>query len=483
VTHTEKSSRGPKILGQEHLLRSLPAVHELLNLLRERCPNYPLAVLKEAAREVLDNWRNLIQEVGKEPPGLGELVFEAEERAKKKLLPRLRRVINATGVVIHTNLGRAPLCEEACEALQNIARGYCNLEVNLETGKRGWRYSHVEELLKKLTGAEAALVVNNNAAAVFLALHTLARGKEVVVSRSELVEIGGSFRIPEVMAQSGARLVEVGTTNKTYPRDYEEAIGPETALLMKVHPSNFRILGFTHEVTREELVAIGRKHGVPVLEDLGSGCLVDLRNYGVGAEPPVPASIQAGVDVVTFSGDKLLGGPQAGIIVGRSVYLQKMKENHLLRALRVDKLTIAALEATLRKYLDQGAVESLPVLRMLTLSQEQLAARAEQLKKKIEALVGGSCDVEVEKGVSRVGGGALPLTELPTTLVALRPREMSAEKLLSLLRQGEPPVCARLQSDSVLIDPRTLGDGEEELLVEAVATAVKGRERDKRKGN
>lgn len=461
-------------MERKHLLRNLPAVHELLSLLRERCPNYPLAVLKEAAREVLDDWRSLIQEKGKEPPGLEKLMSDAEERVKKKLLPSLRRVINATGVVIHTNLGRAPLCEEACEAIQNIAKGYCNLEINLETGKRGWRYSHVEELLKKLTGAEAALVVNNNAAAVFLALHTLARGKEVVVSRGELVEIGGSFRIPEVMAQSGARLVEVGTTNKTYPKDYEKAIGPETALLLKVHPSNFRILGFTHEVTREELVAIGRKHGVPVLEDLGSGCLVDLRNYGVGTEPTVQASIQAGVDVVTFSGDKLLGGPQAGIIVGRSMYLQKMKENHLLRALRVGKLTIAALEATLKKYLDQDHVESLPVLRMLTLSQEKLAARAEQLKNRLEILVGDSCDVEVQKGFSRVGGGALPITELPTALVVLRPREMSASNLLSLLRQGEPPVLARLQSDNVLIDPRTLGEGEEELLMEAVATAVKG---------
>ncbi len=457
-------------MEKERLLRRLPPVHELV----KACSGKDLSprLLAGAAREVLASWRQIVLEKGEAPPGFADLVEAVRARAREKFRPSLRPVINATGVVLHTNLGRAPLSAAALAAVMRVARGYCNLELDLDTGRRGSRYAHAEKLLTALTGAEAALVVNNNAAAVLLALHTLARGREVVVARGELIEIGGSFRIPEVLAQSGARLREVGTTNKTYPRDYEKAIGPETALLLKVHPSNYRVLGFTREVTRAELVDLGRKYQIPVLEDLGSGVLIDLQQYGVAPEPPVQASLAAGVDVVTFSGDKLLGGPQAGIIVGRARLLREMKENPLLRALRVDKLTLAALEATLQAYLKGEAERTLPVLQRLLISPDRLAARAASLKERLTARLGEACEVELRPGFSRVGGGALPLTELPTTLVVLRPKPVSATTLAARLRRGDPPVLARLQEAGVLLDPRTLTEEEEGLLVEAVLAAL-----------
>ncbi|MDH7577399.1 MAG: L-seryl-tRNA(Sec) selenium transferase [Bacillota bacterium] len=455
------------------LLRRLPAVHELVKACSGEEEGYPAQLLAGAAREVLAHWRKIVLEKGETPPDLEDLAEAVRARIREKFRPSLRPVVNATGVVLHTNLGRAPLSPGAIAALERVARGYCNLEIELETGGRGSRYSHVEKLLTALTGAEAALVVNNNAAAVLLALHTLARGREVVVARGELIEIGGSFRIPEVLAQSGARLREVGTTNKTYPRDYERAIGPETALLLKVHPSNYRILGFTREVSRGELVDLGRRHQVPVLEDLGSGVLVDLQQYGLGFEPTVQASLEAGVDVVTFSGDKLLGGPQGGILVGRARLLQEMKENPLLRALRVDKLTLAALEATLQAYLKGEAERALPVLQKLMVSPARLAARAAALKERLAGCLGEACEVEVRPGSSQVGGGALPLTELPTTLVVLRPKFISATTLAARLRRGDPPVLTRLQEDGVLVDPRTLSEEEEGLVAGAIRAALR----------
>ncbi len=452
--------------------RQLPAVHELVKKAaagRER--PYPPGLLTAAAREVLATWRQVALERGEVPPDLDGLAQEVRQLVEARLRPSLRPVINATGVVLHTNLGRAPLSVEACAAIERVARGYCNLEFNLEDGKRGSRYDHVERLLTTLTGAEAALVVNNNAAAVLLVLDSLARGREVVVSRGELVEIGGSFRIPEVLARSGAILKEVGTTNKTHPWDYERAIGPETAMLLKVHPSNYRIMGFTCQVADDELVGLAARHRVIVVEDLGSGALVDLSRYGMGPEPTVQASLAAGVDIVTFSGDKLLGGPQAGLILGRAELLRTLKENQLLRALRVDKFTLAALEATLQAYVQEEAEQALPVLQMLTVTPARLQQQAVGLQKLLAGRL-GECAIDVRKGSSRVGGGALPLEELPTTLVELRPARLSATDLAERLRRGDPPVLAHIQEDCVLLDPRTLQVGEAELLVEAVAAAL-----------
>jgi L-seryl-tRNA(Ser) seleniumtransferase len=383
----------------------------------------------------------------------------------------LRPVINASGVVLHTNLGRAPLSDAAIKAVTNVARGYCNLEMDLDSGERGERYSHVEKLLCELTGAEAALVVNNNAGAVLLALHALAREKEVVVARGELVEIGGSFRIPEVMAQSGAVLREVGTTNRTYPRDYERAVGTDTALFLKVHPSNFRVVGFTREVMRRELVEVGRRHQIPVMEDLGSGVFVDLQQYGIDPEPTVQETLAAGIDIVTVSGDKLLGGPQAGIILGRAEMVQLLKEDPLLRALRIDKMTLAALEATLRAYLQEDVQKKVPVLRMLSITAAELEKKAVELKDLLTGTL-KNCNILLKPGVSRAGGGSLPLAELPTTLVAIYPKEISPVNLAERLRQGDPPVVVRLQDEGVLIDPRTLLPGDEEVLAKALQLVV-----------
>ncbi|MGB4216407.1 MAG: L-seryl-tRNA(Sec) selenium transferase [Thermacetogeniaceae bacterium] len=458
-------------MEKEKLLRQLPAVHELVNCCEPL--DCPPQLLTDAARDVLSSWRSAVLSKGLVPPDIGSLAIEVRELVKKRMRSNLRPVINATGVVLHTNLGRAPLSDAACQAVLKIARGYCNLEIDLDTGKRGERYSHVEELLCRLTGAEAALVVNNNAGAVLLALHSLAQGKEVIVSRGELVEIGGAFRVPEVMAQSGAILREVGTTNRTYPRDYERAISPETALILKVHPSNFRVVGFTREAKREELVAIGRKYQLPVMEDLGSGVLVDLQQFGLDREPTVQETIQAGVDLVTISGDKLLGGPQAGIVLGRGELLQIMKENPLLRALRVDKMTLAALEATLRAYLEDSAEKTIPVLGMLSLKSEELYQRASELKELLCKALSKDCRIELRQGVSRAGGGALPVTDLPTTLVALSHPKINPSTIAERLRQGDPPVVVRLQDDELLIDPRTLFPGEVELLIKALERVLR----------
>ncbi|MBC7106334.1 MAG: L-seryl-tRNA(Sec) selenium transferase, partial [Firmicutes bacterium] len=352
--------------------------------------------------------------------------------------------------------------------------GYCNLELSLETGKRGSRYAVVEGLLRELTGAEAALVVNNNAAAVLLALAALARGREVVVSRGQLIEIGGSFRMPDVMAASGARLVEVGTTNKTYPEDYRRAVGEHTALLLWVHTSNYRIVGFTREVAVGELVALGRECGLPVMCDLGSGSLVDLRAWGLPHEPTVQEVVAAGADVVTFSGDKLLGGPQAGIVVGRAEYVGRMKAHPLTRAVRVDKLTLAALEATLREYRDhrEEVHTRLPVLRMLTAPRAELERRARALAARLAEALRGRAEVATQPGCSRVGGGALPTAELPAVLVTVAPLDRTAEELRVRLRQGDPPVVARVREGRLLLDLRTVPEEQEPLLELALARAL-----------
>jgi len=464
------------------LLRLLPSVDEVLHApeLAGQLSARPRQLVVEAVREALAHRRRLILDGA--PPAadapergslLAAVVREACENLNRRDRPNLRRVINATGVVLHTNLGRALLSREARRAVQMAAAGYTNLELDLDSGRRGSRYAPLEGLLTRLTGAEAALVVNNNAAAVLLALSTLARGREVIVSRGQLVEIGGSFRVPEVMAQSGAVLVEVGATNKTYPEDYRRAIGEKTALLLHVHTSNYRIIGFTRETGVDELAVLGREFGLPVMCDLGSGFLVDLRPYGLPAEPTVQQVVAAGADVVTFSGDKLLGGPQAGIIVGRREYLERMKKNPLTRAVRIDKLTVAALEATLRCYLDPAkAPEKVPTLHMLTLGPEHLEAGARVLAEELRRTVKEAASVDVEPTVSRVGGGAMPTADMPSLAVTVRPRQMPVERLAELLRTGEPAVMGRIQEDRLLLDVRTVQENERSILAAAVAAAL-----------
>jgi L-seryl-tRNA(Ser) seleniumtransferase len=417
-------------------LRDLPSVDELA-----RQSDDPLAV--EAARKVVARAREQIQR-GDDP---GDLPAQLQAELSSARAPHLRRVINATGVIVHTNLGRAPLAEAALDRVREIARGYSNLEYDLSAGGRGSRQDHVADILRRLTGAEAALVVNNNAAAVMLALAALAEGREVLVSRGELIEIGDGFRIPDVLERSGAHLREVGTTNRTRAADYEAAIGPGTAVLLRVHQSNFRVVGFTEQPSLRELADVARRHGLPLVDDLGSGALVDI-----GDEPTARASLAAGVDLVCFSGDKLLGGPQAGILLGRPELVEKLRRHPLQRALRADKLTLAALEATLALAVD--APDDIPVLRMLRESPGSVKARAARLA----AAIGG----EVEETVARAGGGSLPLTELPSFACAVE------EELAVKLRSGDPPVIAVVRDGRTLLDCRTLTDGEAEEVAEAV---------------
>lgn len=382
--------------------------------------------------------------------------------------PNLKKVINATGIVLHTNLGRAPLSQRAIEEVTMAAGGYCNLEMNLASGKRGSRYEHVKSLLCRLTGAESALVVNNNAAAVMLCLSTLAKGREVVISRGELVEIGGSFRIPEVMEQSGACLKEVGATNKTHLKDYVKAIGEATALILKVHTSNYRMQGFTKSVEIKELVQLAAEQGLPVMEDLGSGILLDCTAFK--DEPTVRSRVAEGVDILTFSGDKLLGGPQAGIILGKEKYLKRMQENPLLRALRIDKLSLAALEGTLLDYLNERLLaEKIPVWRMLQKGESELLPEAELLAGDLREVLQDKAEVEVVSGFSEAGGGSLPTVEFPTCLVKVKPLKGNEEGWANRLRQNAPPVLLRRQSGCLLLDPRTLLEGDRALLKAAFA--------------
>jgi len=461
-------------MDQDERYRRIPGVDRLLAspLLAEISSHYSRALILQAAHLVLDDLRRAIREDA--GVNTGDLTLEAVGRRVIDRLevldrPSLRPVINATGVVVHTNLGRSILAERVLARFQEIGGGYSNLEYQLDLGRRGSRYSHVEEILKELTGAEAAMVVNNNAAAVLIGLETLARDREAVVSRGQLVEIGGAFRIPDVMRRSGAVMVEVGTTNKTHLRDYEEVIGPDTAVLLRVHQSNFQIVGFTGDVATEELVALGRRHGIPVMEDLGSGCLVDFSRYGLPKEPTVQEVVSAGVDLVTFSGDKLLGGPQAGILVGEKDLVSRIQKNPLNRAMRIDKLTLLALEETLRLYRDEeSALRHIPTLNMIFQSVETLRTRARGLRRRIGRIDSGNFTVTLADGNSKTGGGALPLLDLPTCLVALVPGRMPAHEIESRLRASDPPVVARVENDRVLLDVRTIQDRELRILAQAV---------------
>ena len=466
---------------RQTMLSQIPKVDEVLDHpgVSEWLRQYPRKVVVEAIRRGLDRLRENL--LSSPEPGILDKTFLSVER----LLPlfheaiedqtalRLKRVINATGVVIHTNLGRSLLPSCAIAHMDEVSRRFCNLEYDLETGTRGSRYVHVEEILCTLTGAEAALVVNNNAGAVLLVLNTLAEGKEVIVSRGQLVEIGGAFRVPDVMRRSGAHLVEVGTTNRTRTEDYDRAIGEDTALLLKVHTSNFKIVGFTAEVALTDLVGLGGTRGIPVMEDLGSGCFVDLSRFGFTEEPLVQDSVKAGADVVTFSGDKLLGGPQGGIILGREDIIRRVRANPLNRAVRIDKLTLAALESTLRLYLDEErAFREIPTLAMLTVSETRLIRKARRLARRIRSEVGDRLEVALRRDISQVGGGAYPLQELPTRVVSVRAKSVSPNDLERRLRQHHPPVIARIRRDELILDLRTIQDDEFSLVAQALACAV-----------
>jgi len=430
---------------RQALFRKIPSVDVLLGHPRidGALSNQPRGIVIRAIHEVLEALRTTIQE----NVDISDHELETETIVKNVMvhidhlsMPSLRNVVNATGVVVHTNLGRSLLADRVLAKFSPLAGGYSNLEYSLEQGRRGSRYTHVEYLLKELTGAEAGMVVNNNAAAVLLSLETLAKGREVVVSRGQLVEIGGAFRIPDVMRKSGAKMVEVGTTNKTHLRDYEAAIGPDTALLLKVHTSNFQIVGFTEEVPLSDLVKLGQKHDIPVMDDLGSGCLLDFSTYGMIREPTVQEALEQGVGVVTFSGDKLLGGPQAGIILGKKDLVAAIRENQLNRALRIDKLTLLALEETLRMYRDpRVAVRDIPTLRMICYAYDALVESAELLHALIRDIKTENFSVELTDGDSKVGGGALPLQKLKTRLVSLVPARLSAQKMEKHLRHNDPP--------------------------------------------
>ncbi len=458
------------------LLRQLPAVDRILSApamqaLAATCPH---VLLVEAAQETVAELRRAILDGGATPELTIDAVAEqAARRAEAKQEPSLRPVLNATGTLLHTNLGRAPLSEAALAAITAISRSYSNLELDLTTGKRGHRFSHVEELLCRLTGAEAAAVVNNNAGAVLLALTALAKGKEAIVSRGEMIEIGGAFRIPEVMEAGGVRLREVGTTNKTHLKDYAGAINDETGLLLKVHTSNYRIVGFTEEVPAAAMVELAHGHGLPVMEDLGSGMLMDLTPFGLPREPTVRDAVATGIDVVTFSGDKLLGGPQAGILVGTRAALDKIRHHPLARALRIDKLTLAALEATLAAYLDERrALAELPVLRMLNMSAADVEERSRAFAEKLGPALGAAAEIAVIEEPSAIGGGALPLTELPGFAVALTPQWISVDTLANRLRQGKPPVIGRVQDNRLLLNLRTILPDEEPRLIDALRAAL-----------
>ncbi|SHI02309.1 L-seryl-tRNA(Sec) selenium transferase [Clostridium collagenovorans DSM 3089] len=459
----------------KNLLKSLPKMDELLenDKIKKVIESSMRVLVIESLREAIDYYRtgilkDKITELNNE-----EIVDYALEILEKKKQNKLRRVINATGTVIHTNLGRSILSKQALEAVENVAVNYNNLEYDVEAGKRGSRYSHIEELLVKITGAEAGLVVNNNAAAVMLILNTLCKDKEAIVSRGQLVEIGGSFRIPDVMAFSSAKLIEVGTTNRTHDYDYTRNINENTGVLLKVHTSNFKIMGFTEEVDLETLVKMGKEHNIPVVEDIGSGVLVDFNKYGFIPEPTVQESIKKGVDVVSFSGDKMLGGPQAGIIVGKKEYIDRMKKNQITRALRIDKMTLAALEATLKLYLDEKeAIENIPTLNMILSDKETLKQKAFRLKRKLSSKT-TEFSYKVETEYSMVGGGSMPTETIEGYAVKFTCDKMTPQQIEIALRNNKTPIVVRVNNGEVILDVRTLKVEEFDIILDALVNIEK----------
>lgn len=450
---------------KKKLLRLLPKVDECLLVLRSYLvqEHVPLRLAKKGVQSVINAYRQNILNDAIEllPENAEEWSLLFKEKIRELNDPLFKRVINGTGIVIHTNLGRSILSDEATLQITTAGSYYSNLEFDLKKGKRGSRYSLVEEIICDLTGAEAALVVNNNAAAVLISLETLAAGHEVIVSRGQLVEIGGSFRIPDVMEKSGAELVEVGATNRTHLYDFEGAITDRTALLLSVHTSNFRMIGFTSEVPADELVDLGNRHDIPVMEDLGSGSLIRLPQFGMSGEPTVPEVVRAGVDIVTFSGDKLLGGPQCGIIVGKKKYIEKIKKNPLNRALRIDKFTIASLESILRCYYDNDNVlQNVPTLRMISQTDDLIKKRARRFIRRLKAKLADHCTLTLVPTVSLVGGGALPEYSIDSWAVSLRPAQGSVNNLERDFRALEIPIIGRIEHDCFLLDFRTIQDRE-----------------------
>jgi len=442
----------------KELLRKLPKVDELLN--QEKIKKYLNITMRniivDSIRETICNYRNMIIKgrinAFTNEDIINSVIMTIEEKDEFKL----RKVINATGIVIHTNMGRSLLSKGAVERVIDVVENYNNLEYDINKGKRGLRYSHIEEIITKITGAEAAMVVNNNASAVMLVLSTLCYEKEAIVSRGQLVEIGGSFRVPEVMKLSGAKLVEVGTTNRTHLFDYENNISENTGVLLKVHTSNYKILGFTEEVPLDELVELGKEHNIAVIEDIGSGVLVDFSKYGFAYEPTVQESIKKGVDVVTFSGDKMLGGPQAGIIVGKKKYIDKMKKNQLTRALRIDKMTLAALEGTLKYYLDEEeAIKNIPTLNMILADKDDIMKKAQELKEMLEKSL-RDYDFNISSDFSMVGGGSMPTEKVDTYVIRIRSKKITTKKLEYLLRMNKIPIIVRVCNDEIILDLRTI---------------------------
>lgn len=453
-------------MDKKKLFAMLPSVDEVLG--NEKIKNiietYPRALVLDSIREIIDEKRKLIISLDEKSEitdiNLKNIVEESIERVVLNYSLSLEKVINGTGVILHTNLGRSLLSESIKEDIWKIASRYSNLEYNIDNGKRGSRYTHLVQMIKKLTKAEDVLVVNNNAAAVLLILNTLAKDGEAIVSRGELVEVGGAFRIPSIMSLSGTKLVEVGATNKTHIDDYEDAINENTKVLMKVHTSNYKILGFTESVEIKELSNLSKQYNIPLIEDLGSGVFIDLSKYGLSYEPTILDSINQGADIVTFSGDKMLGGPQAGIIVGKKVYIEKMKKNQLTRALRVDKMTIGALEATLRLYLDEGkAIKEIPTLRMLTYTLDELNEKSKRLYK-ILLNLNLDIDINIENGFSQVGGGSMPTENLDTYLISIIPKNMSVSSLERKLRLSDSHIIGRIYENKYLLDVRTIFEDE-----------------------
>lgn len=472
-----------KIDSRQQGLAQLPQVDKLLQTLqiKELFEEYPRVLIVDQIRAELERLRVRMAQMDTEQLSSfrldqNQIATSISKKIKNTLQPNVRRVVNATGIILHTGLGRAPLSKQAQQALVEVSEGFSAVEIDLETGKRGDRNQLVEDLLIKLTGAEAAAIVNNNAAATLLTLNTLSFGKQTIVSRGELITIGGSYRIPEIMKKSGAHMMEVGTTNQTELWEYEQAVHEQTALLLKVHTSNYRIIGFTSQVSLSELVHLGKKYDLPVMHDLGSGMLFDLSRYGLPKEPVVGESIRIGVDVVTFSGDKLLGGPQAGIIVGKKKYVDQIKKNQLSRALRCGKLTFAALEATLRLFLENS--EKLlayhPVLKFMMRKESEIQQQATALYTKLCELVGIGGEVVIQKGLSEVGGGSLATESLPTHLILMSLKQLDLEELGRKLRQSQPPIITRIVNNRIAFDLRTIREDEMELIVQAIAKILTG---------
>ncbi len=470
---------------QQRLLRQLPGVDSILLAIADDIDlgRVPKTVLVRSVRDVLDDCRQTI--LDESTPTEASLFdeFSLLKRiglvAREHMALNLTRLVNATGVIVHTNLGRSLLAEPAISNMTTVAAGYSNLEYDLAAGCRGSRYTAVEDIICEISGAEAAMVVNNNAGAVLLSLSTLADGREVIVSRGELVEIGGSFRIPDIITRSGCILREVGTTNRTHLEDYDRAIGDDTALLLKVHKSNYSIVGFSAEVSLPDLVRLGKKHRIPVMDDLGSGTFIDLSTFGLAKESTVQDTVASGADLATFSGDKLLGGPQAGIIVGKKEYIDRIKQNPLTRALRIDKMTLAALESTMHLYREpERAVEMIPTLRMLALPVRIIDTRARQLKSMLENINDPALHVHIVKKSSRAGGGSLPLQNLESRCIALRIDDRTAQFIERALRKSRPSIIGRIEDETFLMDVRTISEDEFEIIVTAVTALLQRQDND-----